>query len=168
MGNHKHCAFQHGAASINCAHFWRKENTMKFVERTFYGVRAQKIFDDYCEEMGFNKAASKDFGQHCTLYSPKATKEGYGVWFLANSNWTRTKGGIWKNTIAGNLRWIEEKCDKQLRDESESLPSDKRIVFAKHPHYANGYIFLGVYELVSYNEKTCVTRFERVASEYAA
>ena len=141
---------------------------MKLMEKKFYGYNSKKVFDKCVEKMGFKKESSKDFDQHRRLYSKKTTKDGYGVWFIANSNWTKTKGGVWNNTISGNLNWIEEKWDKHPSEVVECFDSEKRVVFAKDPHHYDGYIFLGVYEPVSFDEKTGVRRYERISSEYEA
>ena len=140
----------------------------KLNDKVFYGYKAKTIFERLCDTMEFNKELTGKFGQHQRLYAGNATKEGFGVWFIANSNWTKTKGGAWQNTIAGNLNWIEEKWDKHPSEIVNCFDSEKRVVFAKDPHHSDGYIFLGLYEPVSYNEKTHIRRYERVASEYEA
>ena len=134
----------------------------------FYGFKAKDVFAKCCDELGFNEEVSKRFSYRQRLYSSNASKEGYGVWFIANSNWTKSKGGSWQNTIAGNYSWIEEKWDKNPNQAIDCFDSEKRIVFAKDPNHYNGYIFLGVYEPVFFDERTKTRRFERIAAEYEA
>ena len=140
----------------------------ELIENKFYGYKAKAIYENLCESLGFNSDHKGKFGWGQHLYSANSTKEGYGVWFIANSNWTKTKGGAWQNTIAGNLNWIEEKWDKHPSEIANCFDSEHRIVFARDPHHADGYIFLGIYEPVSYNEETHVRRYERVSSNYEA
>lgn len=134
----------------------------------FYGFKAKDVFAKCCDELGFNKEVSNRFSYRQRLYASNVTKEGYGVWFIANSNWTQSKGGSWQNTIAGDYSWILEKWDKYPEQAMDCFGSGKRLVFAKDPNHSGGYTFLGVYEPIFFDEKNKTRRFERVAAEYAA
>lgn len=109
-----------------------------------YGNRAQAIYIKFCEEYGWDVSKSGCFAPQKQLFAEKATKEGYDVWFIANSNWTQTKGGVWRNMISSDFETIEESWDA-ARAGLYDL-EHRRVVFAKVK--GNGYIFLGIYQAV--------------------
>jgi len=134
----------------------------------FYGYKAKDVYDKCCENYGFDANLANRFSYRQRLYAGNATPEGYGCWCIANSNWNKSKGGSWQNTIAGNYRYIDEKWDKNPNQVIDCFDSEKRLVFAKDPHHADGYIFLGVYEPVVFDERSKTRRFERISDTYAA
>jgi len=137
-------------------------------DNKFYGFKAKDVYNRCCNEYGFDPNLAKRFSYRQRLYAGNATPEGFGVWFIANNNWNKSKGGSWQNTIAGNFSWITEKWDKNPNQVIDCFDSEKRVVFAKDPRHSDGYIFLGVYKPVLFDERTKTRRFERVASQYDA
>lgn len=97
------------------------------------------------------------------LFASDATKEEYAVWIIANSNWTRTKGGKWQNVISGDFETINEYWDKNALDEFE-LDEIDRVVFAKSKD--NVYIFLGEYKCAEIKHQDNVKIYKRISKTY--
>lgn len=116
---------------------------LKFDLDYSYGNNAKEAYLKCCDRFGWGKRYAYDFGIKKSLYATNATREGYSVWFLANSNWTGTNNGIWQNEIFLERQEILESWAKKRTD----LFGDKstRVVFAKRDI---GYVFIGVYEFL--------------------
>lgn len=84
-----------------------------------YGSVAQDIYVDLCGKLGWNIKQRGKFARQKRLYATNATSEGYSVWFLANNNWTKTKGGSWKNEI----------LDKTIKETWEKEEKKKKSIY---------------------------------------
>ena len=126
-----------------------------------YGGVAKSIYDFCCKKFGFDESKRGCFGKQKKLYAQNATKEGYAVWFLSNSNWTNTDNGVWKNTIEDDLELITQHSN-DLKIEMASL-GEIRVVFAKR----NGqYLFLGIYQCTSSDNIKKTDIYMRITSKY--
>lgn len=128
-----------------------------------YGETAQKIYLDCCDKIGFDRRLAGCFAKQKPLYADNATKEGWPVWFLANSNFTGTRADRWRNKISVNFQYIEESwtyVDELKRDLSDL---GERVVFAK---IDGSYIFLGVYVLEKQDDQKSLRIFKKVGETY--
>ena len=130
---------------------------------TYAGNTTREVYEKDCALFKWDSSQSGRFAGQQRQYAKNATPEGFDVWMLSNSNWTQTRGGQWKNTIAGNYSWIEERWDEDP-DQSSGEFENNRVVFAKHP--TRQYIFLGVYRPASYDSSTRTRKYERISDKY--
>ena len=119
-----------------------RQNVLHRSAHREYGNRAREIYIQFGKEYGWDLAKSGCFAPQKPLFAEKATQEGYDVWFIANSNWTQTKGGVWSNTISANSKTIEERWT-EARAGLHDL-GRRRVVFAKVK--GGGYVFLGIFQ----------------------
>ncbi|MGN1227007.1 MAG: hypothetical protein ACI4TX_00015 [Christensenellales bacterium] len=109
------------------------------------GKNAKEIYLYYCDILGFDECQINKFGCHSKLYANTASKEGYGVWFLAHSNYTMDRKSNWDNKfVDSNNVIIENWKNYDTQDESIGDHLDTRIVFAKLDKQF--YYFMGVYK----------------------
>ncbi len=120
-----------------------KSKMPKKMPRIWY-TRASDTYSKLCSDYGFVVSKYLNFeGIHCPLYAANATKEDYGVWFIAHSNWTATHDKNWSNIISGDEEVIVETYNKN-NFRPYVIPFEIRVVFAKN---VNGsYEFLGFYQ----------------------
>lgn len=117
-----------------------------------FGGSAQKAYERFCGEFGWDKRKSKFFMPMNLLYATNVTAEGYSVWFMTHSNLEGGKASIWNNRIMKKhskeyYDAIEEKWEESWEKPSigQGLYTDQttRVVFAK---LRDGqYIFLGIF-----------------------
>lgn len=129
----------------------------------YYGTTAKEIYSQCCDVFNWEKKEIGKFGQQQELYAMDATPEKFSVWFLAHSNWTATKNGKWHNSIDTSKGIIEEYWDDKsiARFDKDKEP---RVVFAKDK--TNKYLFLGVYENESIDEKNSVKAYRKISNVY--
>lgn len=117
-------------------------NKQLFAPTKFLPDSAKKIYEYYRKIFEWCAADSFDFEKPETVYIPYATKEGYGIWFVKESN--LTDQDIEAIKIYGNGKLIE--------DTSSAIAEDikKHLVFARVKCTDNKctFKFLGVYERV--------------------
>lgn len=132
-------------------------------EALSYGTRAYDIYEEMCRRFGWYLFERNNFLPQNSLYSEKATQEGYAVHFICHNNWTQTDTGDWLNTIYDDR--IEESwpTDKFYKPKYHHLIGEKRVVFA---HNTKGYAFIGVYETVGWEQrfdfKSCKNRIIKI------
>ena len=81
------------------------------------------------------------------MYASNVTKEGYGVWFIAHSNYTDFVASNWGNDFIYSDDVIKEHWkDTDIPGFTENL--NTRVVFAKKGGVVGNYnyYFMGVYE----------------------
>lgn len=135
----------------------------ELIEGKAYGTTARNVYDLCCRCFEFDKRKAGLFSSQKKLYASDATKEGYAVWMIANSNWTMTKGGKWRNVISGDLETINEFWDKNTVNEFE-LDEMDRVIFAKSKD--NVYVFLGVYKCAEIKHQDNVKIYKRISKTY--
>lgn len=118
-----------------------------------YGSVAKDIYLQCCKKFGWREGIAYVYGKKQLLFAPYATREGYGVWFLAHNNWTKTNNGFWQNEIFLEKQEIVESWPSRT---SNYYDTSIRIVFAKKD---DKYIFLGMYKLLSQEESFWKTDF---------
>ena len=130
-----------------------------------YGTSAQKIYIECCKLFGWDINQKGKFGPQQNLYAE--TKDKFGneisVWFIRHSNFTgaySTKRKAWNNIDTHNDK-IEQKFTKQ-RPLKKYLPP--RLIFARDSF--NHYIFMGIYERISYDQSTFTEVFKRTSKTY--
>ena len=127
-----------------------------------YDTAAKRIYLQCCQNFGFDEIKAGNFAMQKTLYASNATIEGYGVWFLAHSNYTNTKNGNWENEFIDNDKILIETWDvayaSGLRFNEEL---NTRVVFAKKEKY---YEFMGIYKW--FQNKENHRFFERISTIY--
>ncbi len=123
--------------------FYIKSKMPKKMPRFWY-TSASTTYSKLCRDYGFVLSKWPNFeGIHCPLYAANATKEGYGVWFIAYSNWTAIYDKNWSNIISGDEKIIVETYKKNtLRP--YVISNEIRVVFAKNG--SGIYEFLGLYQ----------------------
>lgn len=135
-----------------------------------YGTVAEKIYENMCDKYGWNRNVAWRFGKFQELYAYHATQEKYSVWFLANSNWTKTVGGVWENMIFQDK--IEEYWPLDTFRSYPHTQKEIRTVFAKNDK--GNYVFLGVFMTLNWVEKTVpstgkkimVKTYKRISKAY--
>lgn len=153
--------------------------------RLFYGLpcgtNTHKIYEEFAEKFGWDKWQSNQFGkQGLPLYARNATPEGYNVWCIGHSNWTKEKrkdkkkDKDWDNVILNNAEQIDEYWQDIQREYGDFMDLKYRVVFAKKKD--GYYYFLGVYELAEkpdlnkkeiHNGKSVwVRRYRRISENY--
>ncbi|MGN0743989.1 MAG: hypothetical protein ACI4MZ_01760 [Christensenellales bacterium] len=120
----------------------------------YYGTNAKEIYMQGCRVFGWYENKKYQFDALHYLYSDNATREGFGVWFLAHSNWTNTNNDRWLNKISIEKKEIEESW--AYIDSSYRSDTARRLVFAKND---NGYAFIGVYEPYKWEESVWTSPF---------
>lgn len=149
--------------TINSSFFEENKEVSELIEGKAYGKTAKDVYDLGCRCFGFDKSKAGLFSSQKKLYASDATKEGYAVWIIANSNWTGTKGGKWRNVISGDLETINEYWDKNTVNEFE-LDEMDRVIFAKSKD--NVYVFLGVYKCAEIKHQDNVKIYKRISKTY--
>ncbi len=107
-----------------------------------YGTKAFDIYTKACDCLGFDRSKRNSFALQKLLYAQNATKEGYSVLMLPNSDLNGQTNGQWVNIInRGEI--LQYTIDP---NNLESMQRDTRVTFVKQK---NGeYVFVGVYKLV--------------------
>ena len=133
-------------------------------EREFVGFKAITAYKKLEEQFGFSSEKEKNFASRQNLFAEDSTPEGYSCFFISNSNWTKTEGGTWRNTIYGDLNTVKEQF---LNTEENPVPTDEfRVIFAKDPSEAAPYRFLGVYQTADFDPETNTRTYKRISSVY--
>lgn len=132
--------------------------------KQFAAFKARDAYHKLVNDYGFDPEKEKAFSYRQLLFAPEASKEGYSCIFISHSNWTKTKGGRWENTIYGNLEKIEEKYLSEA--DYPKNDSERRVVFAKDSNSTGGYRFLGVYDVAGFNKATGVRTYKRISEVY--
>lgn len=134
-----------------------------------YGGSAQPIYDECCEKFGWDNSQRYLFGKQRGLYAENVTHEGFNVWFLAHSNWTKTNGGEWSNKILRDT--IEEVWLKPQYNSTYYRDEAIRVVFAKTK--AHGYVFIGLYRpinlegrVLSNGNRVAIRTYQRISDVY--
>lgn len=130
------------------------------------GRTAQGVYDECCKLFGWDYNKRGRFGKQQRLFAENVTPQGYDVVFLPHSNFTKTQGGKWINTILKDT--IEELWLRDLDKIKNDM--DTRVVFAKNKY---GYVFLGAYQLSSIDEtfddagkQIFIRTFKRISDSY--
>ena len=135
----------------------------KLVAGDHMGSAAHDIYKKCVYAVGFSERKVSLFLPHTNLYSEGATKEGYDVWFLCNSNIFISGGSTrWKNDVNEDLTEIKETWIKPGDDMSDS--GNLRVTFLKN-QFGN-YEFMGVFKLVDVDSKLRVKTYRRISKEY--
>ena len=131
-----------------------------------YGTSAYNIYCDLCERLFFKEEFKDNFKPRQILFAEKATEFGdEDVWFIAHSNWNSSSTSKWENFVHPNGDYIIEKCLLSYQKHEEmDKPERERITFIKQ---SNGeYMFLGVFELESYDLVKKERKYKRISSDY--
>ena len=130
---------------------------------------ARHAYQTLAREFDWDLDCIDFFGTRRLLYVPDVTPEGFGVWFIAHSNFTSDNdpNEQWNNTIRGD--YIFEEWLSPIPTYHKYLISDAsiRVVFSKKA--SGNYYFLGVYAVtnIEKNEKgNYVKTYERISTVY--
>ncbi len=121
----------------------------KIVRGYAYGTSTKKIYEQFCESLGWDKSKVNQFGWQTPLYAMNAdTDRTRDVWFICYPNYDVKKlenvaeSGCAVNLIKDGGDTIVEVVDEKFGASNKA----DRITFAKNEK--GKYIFLGVYTLV--------------------
>lgn len=128
-----------------------------------YGGNSRKIYEKFCDTLGWDKNKANQFGWQTPLYAANAdTSRTNDVWFIFYPNYDINKlDAVVDNYHVVNL--IIENGDKIIEVVDDSIGASNnanRITFVKTN---NGYEFFGVYKIVE-NGTTRV--YERIYNKY--
>ena len=113
---------------------------------THFGTNAYNAYCNLCNKYEFHYSQRYAFaGKDRPLCACEVTKEKYGVWFIAHSNWTHTTDDHWKNEISDDEKLIVESWTENTHW-TYGWVGEKRLVFAKRNDL---YEFLGLFECTS-------------------
>lgn len=144
---------------------------MKKVETDFsciirgksYGGNSRKIYETFCQTLGWDKSKANQFGWQTPLYAANAdTDRTSNVWFIFYPNYDAQKlDAVVENVHVVNLIQNDGNIILEVVDdrfcETNSL---NRITFVKTN---NGYEFMGVYKII----KNGTTRiYQRTSDRY--
>lgn len=128
-----------------------------------YGGNSRKIYEKFCETLGWDRNKINQFGWQTRLYATNAdTDRTSDVWFIFYPNYDAEKlDNVVDDFHVVNL--IQDNGDKIIEVVDERLGKSNnanRITFVKTN---NGYQFLGVYKIV----KNGTTRmYQRISKQY--
>ena len=128
-----------------------------------FGSRASHIYNQCVYIANFEHTMMKDFELRTNLYAENASKEGYAVWFICNSNLFETGGSThWKNTISDD--WNEIREDWIKKSYPMDLSNSTRIIFIKNKF--GKYEFAGVYETTKIDTVERYKLYTRISKVY--
>lgn len=128
-----------------------------------YGGNSRKIYEKFCETLGWDRNQSNQFGPKRPLYAANAdTDRTSDVWFICYPNYdARRLNNLVDDHHVVNL--IQDNDDTIIEVVEERIGKSNdanRITFVKT---INGYEFLGVYKIV----KNGTTRiYQRISRQY--
>ena len=116
-----------------------------------YGTNSKKIYEEFCNTLGWDKSKSECFGWQTPLFASNADKEHTkDVWFIFHANYNKENFDSISNSGRPVLNYINKKenyiiecLDENLWGESSN---NERITFARMEN-GQGYEFLGTYKL---------------------
>jgi len=118
----------------------------RLIRTRLYGTNSRKIYEKFCDTLGWDKSKAGCFGPQTPLYAEKCdTKRENDVWFICYPNYDRNNINVSvagkTNIIENNGNSITEIVDPKFGKSNNA----KRITFVKTD---DGYEFLGVFKLV--------------------
>lgn len=133
------------------------------VSGKIYGTNSRKIYENFCDSLGWNKALSNQFGWQTPLYAPNcdANKEN-DVWFICYPNYDIDKLDCVVDDfhVVNLIRNEDDEIIEVVDEHIGKSNNANRITFVKTKY---GYKFLGVYKIV----KNGTTRiYKRISNKY--
>ena len=122
-----------------------------------YGGNSRKIYEKFCETLGWDKSKANQFGWQTPLYAANAdTDRTNDVWFIFYPNYDAQKLDAVVDLIQNNGDNIVEVVDDNIGKSNNA----NRITFVKTN---SGYEFFGIYKIV----KNGTTRlYQRISDNY--
>lgn len=113
-----------------------------------YGGNSRKIYEKFCETLGWDKSKANQFGWQTPLYATNAdTDRTNDVWFIFYPNYDAEKldTAVADYHVVNLIRNDGDEIIEIVDDEIGESNHANRITFVKT---SNGYEFFGVYEIV--------------------
>ncbi len=135
----------------------------KLVTGVVYGTNSRKIYEKFCDTLGWDKSKISRFGWQTPLYATFADEtRTLDVWFVSYPNYDAKNAN---NYVKDGhvITAIIDKGDKILEVVDDRVGSSNvadRITFVKT---TNGYQFLGVYKIVKNGTSRA---YERISKEF--
>lgn len=135
----------------------------KIVCGHIYGGNSRKIYEKFCDTLGWDKTKANQFGWQTPLYAANAdTDRTRGVWFIFYANYDADKlDDIVENRHVVNL--IQNNGDVIIEVVDGSIGASNladRITFVKTN---KGYEFYGVYKIIENGTTRC---YQRISLNY--
>ncbi len=127
-----------------------------------YGGNSRKIYEKFCDTLGWDKNKANQFGWQTPLYAANVDKnKEYGVWFIFYPNYdTQKLDAVVDDYHVVNLIQNNGDAIIEVVESGATINSEYRIVFVKT---TSGYEFFGVYKTV----KNGSTRlYQRICDNY--
>lgn len=128
-----------------------------------YGGNSRKIYETFCQTLGWDKSKSNQFGWQTPLYAANAdTDRTSNIWFIFYPNYDAQKlDAVVENVHVVNLIQNDGNIILEVVEERfGETNSANRITFVKTN---NGYEFMGVYKII----KNGTTRvYQRISDRY--
>ena len=113
-----------------------------------YGGNSRKIYEKFCETLGWDKSKANQFGWQTPLYATNAdTDRTNDVWFIFYPNYDAEKldTAVADYHVVNLIRNDGDEIIEIVDDRIGESNHANRITFVKT---SNGYEFFGVYEIV--------------------
>lgn len=127
-----------------------------------YGGNSRKIYERFCDTLGWDKSKANQFGWQTPLYAANADKKKEcGVWFIFYPNYDAQKlDAVVDDYHVVNL--IQNNGDSiiEVVESGATYQSKYRIIFVK---INNVYEFFGVYKTV---QNGTIRKYQRICDNY--